>query len=241
MASEVDKAIARFDDVMSRLPGADRHAISARSRRISRAVGNAGRRARRAVIAVALLLGGLLAWSLVFGGIGITGFLLAALLVPFVAIIAATLPLGGRVDHAELKSAAPAVLPARTDAWLDQRRADLPRLAAPTLDRISAKLNAIGPQLAAVPALDPLAQDVGRLLNTHLPELVERYAKVPPELRRAPGDDGGPSIEARLVDGLKTVDQELGRVSERLSAGDRDAFLVQGKFLENKYKGDGLG
>ena len=55
-------------------------------------------------------------------------------------------------------------------------------------------------------------------------------------MRRLPGDDGGPSIEARLVEGLKTVDDELARVSDNLAAGDRDAFLIQGKFLENRYK-----
>ena len=89
--------------------------------------------------------------------------------------------------------------------------------------------------------MDPLAQDVSRLLNTHLPELVERYAKVPPSLRAAPDPDGGPSIEARLVEGLKTVDTELARVSDALAAGDRDAFLIQGKFLENRYKDGGVG
>lgn len=237
MAREVDRAIARFDEVMNRLPGADPHAISARSRRISRTVSNAGRRLRRGLIAVALLLAGLLAWSILAGAIGIGGFLIAALLVPMVFIIAMVAPLrGAEIETPALKKLPPAELPARTDVWLDARRRDLPRLAAPTLDAISAKLNALQPQLAAVPAMDARAQDVGRLLNSHLPELVERYRKVPPELRRTPAEDGGPSIEARLVEGLKTVDTELARVSENLAADDRDAFLIQGKFLENRYK-----
>ena len=240
MISDVDKAIARFDEVLGRLPGADASARAAHVRRIRRTVSNAGKRARRALYAVAALIAVLLAYSLLVGPIGVGGLLLAGLLIPLVAIIAAVLPVGGQVELAALKTVAPAALPARTDVWLDQRRAELPRLAAPTLDRISAKLNMIGPQLAAVPAMDPLAQDVSRLLSTHLPELVERYAKVPTELRRQPGDDGGPSIEARLVEGLKTVDTELARVSDSLASGDRDAFLIQGKVLENKYKGDGL-
>lgn len=237
MAREVDRAIARFDEVMNRLPGADHHAISARSRRISRTVSNAGRRLRRGLYAVAALLAALLAYTLFVGAIGIGGFLLAALLLPLAFVLGMLLPLSGAdIETPALKKLPPAELPARTDIWLDARRRDLPRLAAPTLDRISAKLNSLQPQLAAVPAMDPLAQDIGRLLNTHLPELVERYQKVPPEMRRLPGDDGGPSIEARLVEGLKTVDDELARVSDNLAAGDRDAFLIQGKFLENRYK-----
>ena len=179
--------------------------------------------------------------GLVLGGLGAV-YLLVALLLPVAFVLAMALPLGGAdIETPALRKLPPAELPARTDVWLDARRRDLPRLAAPTLDRISAKLNSIGPQLAAVPAMDPLAQDIGRLLNTHLPELVERYQKVPPEMRRAPGEDGGPSIEARLVAGLETVDTELARASENLAAGPRDAFLIQGKFLENKYKAPQVG
>jgi hypothetical protein len=241
MAREVDRAIARFDEVMNRLPGADRHAISARSRRISRSVSNAGRRLRRGLYAVAVILVASIVAGLVLGGLGAV-YLLVALLLPVAFVLAMALPLGGAdIETPALRKLPPAELPARTDVWLDARRRDLPRLAAPTLDRISAKLNSIGPQLAAVPAMDPLAQDIGRLLNTHLPELVERYQKVPPEMRRAPGEDGGPSIEARLVAGLETVDTELARASENLAAGPRDAFLIQGKFLENKYKAPQVG
>ncbi len=239
MARDVDRAIARFDEVLDRLPGGIGRGAATRT--IRRTVTNAGRRARRAMIAGAVLLAGLLAYSLFVGGIGIVGFLLAALLLPMCMIIAASAPLMREIAPAELKKAAPAVLPGRTEAWLDQRRRDLPRLAAPTLDRISERLATIGPQLAKVPEMDPLAQDISRLLNTHLPELVERYAAVPPALRTLPDSDGGPSIERRLVDGLKTVDGELARVSDSLAAGDRDAFLIQGKFLENRYKDGDVG
>ena len=239
MARDVDAALRRFDEVLDRLPGGP-GARAVRSRRISRVVTSAGRRARRALIAVGVFLAALLAYALFIGPVGVVGFALAALLVPIIAIVAASFPTSVAVVPAALKTAPPALLPSKADAWLDAQRSSLPRLAAPTIDRISEKLNAIGPQLANVAPLDPLAQDVSRLLNTHLPELVERYAKVPPELRRAPDPDGGPSIEARLVDGLKTVDSELARVSTALAAGDRDAFLIQGKFLENKYAPGGV-
>ena len=240
MARDVDRAIARFDEVLDRLPGGLNR--TAQTRRIARTVSRAGRRLRRAVIAAALLLVGLLIYSGVTGGIGIGAFLIACLLVPLCAIIAASAPLGDAdVAPAELKKTPPAQLPRRTEIFLDARRRDLPRLAAPTLDRISAQLNTLGAQLAAVPAMDPVAQDVSRLLNTHLPELVERYAKVPPAMRTAPDADGGPSIETRLVEGLKTVDAELARASQSLAASDRDAFLIQGKFLENRYSDGGVG
>ena len=239
MSREVDRAIARFDEVLDRMPGGITR--TAQTRRIQRTVTNAGRRIRRGIVAVAVELLALLAYSLFIGPIGVVGFALAVLLIPLLFMVAASLPLGGTdVAPAELRKTPPAQLPKRAGIFLDARRRDLPRLAAPTLDRISAQLNTLGPQLAAVPELDPVAQDVGRLLNTHLPELVERYTKVPPGMRSAPDADGGPSIEKRLVEGLKTVDAELARASESLAAGDRDAFLVQGKFLENRYKPEGV-
>ena len=238
MSREVDARIQRFTEVLDRLPGGS-DARAVHGRRIKRAVSNAGRRLRRGLIAVAVLLAGLLAYYLFLGTIGIGGFLLVALLIPLLFIIAASLPLGGDIQPEALKKATPAVLPAQADRWLDSRRAELPRLAAPTLDKISAQLNAIGPQLATLPAMDPLAQDVSRLLNKHLPELVERYTKVPTSMRTQPDSDGGPSIERRLVDGLKTVEGELARVSDTLSRDDRDAFLVKGQFLEDRYKADG--
>ncbi len=235
MSREVDRRIQRFDEVLDRLPGGFNR--TAQTRRIQRTVTRAGRRARRGVIAVAVELLALLAYSLFIGPIGIVGFALAVLLIPLLFVIAASLPIGeDDVAVAELKKTPPAQLPRRTEIFLDARRRDLPRLAAPTLDRISAQLNTLGPQLAAVPEMSATAQDVSRLLNTHLPELVERYAKVPPAMRGAPDADGGPSIETRLVEGLKTVDAELKRASETLAAEHRDAFLVQGKFLENRYK-----
>ena len=237
MSREIDARIQRFTEVLDRLPGGEARAVH--GRRIRRAVSNAGRRARRAMIAVAVLLAALLVYSLFIGPIGIVGVGLAFLLLPLIAILAASLPLGGEIAPEMLKKATPAVLPAQADRWLDSRRAELPRLAAPTLDRISAQLNVIGPQLAAVPEMNPLAQDVSRLLNKHLPELVERYTKVPAGMRTQPDSDGGPSIEKRLVEGLKTVEGELARVSESLSRDDKDAFLVKNQFLEDRYKADG--
>ena len=239
MSREVDRRIQRFDEVLDRLPGGFNR--TAQTRRIQRTVTNAGRRARRGILAVAIELAALLAYALFLAPVGVVGFALAVLLAPLLFILAASLPLGDTdVAPAELRKTPPAQLPRRTEIFLDARRRDLPRLAAPTLDRISAQLNTLGPQLAAVPEMDPVAQDVSRLLNTHLPELVERYAKVPPAMRSAPDPDGGPSIEKRLVEGLKTVDAELARASEQLAATDRDAFLVQGKFLENRYKPEGV-
>ena len=91
MSREVDARIRRFDEVLDRLPGGIGRGVT--TRRIQRTVTNAGRRFRRGVIAVAVELLALLAYSLFIGPIGVVGFLLAMLLIPLLFVIAASLPL----------------------------------------------------------------------------------------------------------------------------------------------------
>jgi hypothetical protein len=131
-------------------------------------------------------------------------------------------------------------LPAVTDAWLDRQRDALPRLAAPQVDAISAMLGTLETQLAQVPPADPVAQDLSRLLGKHLPELVERYTRVPADQRARTIDPEGRTLETTLIDGLKVVEAELSRASDALAAADRDALMVQGKFLESRYNGEAL-
>jgi hypothetical protein len=72
-----------------------------------------------------------------------------------------------------------------------------------------------------------------------LPELVERYTRIPSEQRARTIEADGRSLDATLVEGLKAVETELARASESLAASDRDAVRIQGKFLEARYKDDG--
>ena len=209
----------------------------ARSRRRQRQAEKVGSRlVRAAVVALALVLG-LTLWGLIIGPIGTTVLVLSVLLgIP--AIIMALSWSPSEPEMSNLAEAPPSVLPAVTDAWLDRQRRQLPQIAAPQVDAISARLATLETQLAAVPAGDPVAQDLSRLLSKHLPELVERYTRVPSEQRARTVEADGRSLDATLVDGLKVVEAELARASRDLAAADRDAVRVQGKFLEARYKGD---
>ena len=212
----------------------------ARSRRRRRSAESAGRRVVRAGVVAGSIILALLLWGLIIGPIGTTVLVLAVLF-GLVATVGAAVYTGGEPAPGDLGTAPPAALPAATDAWLDRQRSALPRLAAPQVDAISAKLATLEGQLAQVPANDPVAQDVGRLLAKHLPELVERYTRVPAEQRLRTIEGDGRTLETTLIEGLKVVDAELARASDELAAADRDAVLVQGRFLENRYKGsDGV-
>ncbi len=209
----------------------------ARSRRLQREAKRAGGRVVRAVRVVGGLALGLLLWGLILGPIGTTVLVLAVLFGTFAAIGAAVWDGGDPVPEWR-EDAPPAVLPAATEAWLDRQRRNLPALAAPHVDAISAQLATLETQLARVPAGDPVAQDLSRLLGKHLPELVERYTRIPSEQRSRTIEADGRSLDATLVEGLKAVETELARASDVLAAGDRDAVRIQGKFLEARYKDD---
>ncbi len=209
----------------------------ARSRRRQRTVERTGKRFGRAAAVIAAVVVGLFLWGLIIGPIGIGGFMLA-ILFGGLAAMAAAISVGDQPAPEVLADAAPLALAVATDAWLDRQRRALPALAAPSLDMISARLATLETQLASVPAQDPVAQDVGRLLGRHLPELVDRYTRVPAEQRTRTLEGDGKTLETTLVDGLKVVEAELGRASDALAAADRDALVYQGKFLENRYKGD---
>lgn len=211
----------------------------ARRRRAKRKAQRIGQKAMRMALSVVAVIVATVAFGLFVAPIGI-GALMAIFLATMCLLIAlGTYPRDTAPEPVKLATAKPAVLPAHVDAWLDAKRRDLPLLAAPKLDAISAQLAALGPQLAAVPAGDPTALELNRLLGKHLPELVDRYEKVAPAQRKAATVPGGPTIERQLVDGLGLIEAELVRVNDRLGADDRDAFLVQGKFLENRYGKDG--
>ena len=128
-------------------------------------------------------------------------------------------------------------LPERTAEWLDRQRPKLPAGAQHELDAISQRLEALRPQ---VQGLDPQtleALELRRLIADELPELVHGFQKVPLALRRKPLHDG-PSPERRLVEGLRTVDEQVGRLHERLADGDLQDLAAHQRYLELKYKRD---
>ncbi len=232
----------RFDDVMARHPltaPLTRGSIESRMRRAKRRAERAGEKAMRMALTVIAVIVATVVFGLAVAPIGIGALLTIMLLTILACILLGIFPRDTAPEPVKLATAKPAVLPAQVDAWLDAKRRSLPLLAAPKVDAISAQLAALAPQLAGVAPGDPTALELNRLLGKHLPELVDRYEKVAPAQRKAATVNGGPTIERQLVDGLGLIEAELVRVNDRLGQDDRDAFAIQGKFLENRYGKDG--
>jgi len=208
-------------------------------RRAQRKAQRVGQKAMRMALTVVAVIVATISIGWISGGIG-SGALLSIILATIIAIILLGIfPRDTAPEPVKLATAKPAVLPSQVDQWLDAKRRSLPALAGPKVDAISAQLAALAPQLAGVPPGDPTALELNRLLGKHLPELVDRYEKVAPAQRKAATIPGGPTIERQLVDGLGLIEAELARVNDKLGKDDRDAFLVQGKFLETRYGKDG--
>ena len=176
--------------------------------------------------------------GLVLGGIGLGGFfsiVLATLVI--MAVIAFWRPREKPVPAYQDNMTNAAVVQ-RLGALLARKRHALPPAAARRADAISAKLPMLESQLAELAVLDPLAQDARRLLGKHLPDLIDRYEKVPGEYR-AERDADGLDVDQRLVQGLDAANGAIDELGRKLARDDVDAFQTQGRFLEDRYREDG--
>jgi hypothetical protein len=228
LPTETDNAIAHADAVLERQRAVQTRRAY-RSRRGPRAL-------RNAAVGVAGVLLVAFVWGLI-SPIGITGAMLAVLAMVAAAFIGVMLSAEPAIKLEALPQAPIALLPSKTARWLDQQRPALPAPAQTLADGIGVKLEALQPQLATLDNNTPAAFEIRRLIADELPELVNGYARVPQGMRSQPRDGTAP--DAQLVDGLKTVDAELSRMSEQLARGDLDSLATQGEYLKLKYRGEG--
>jgi hypothetical protein len=175
--------------------------------------------------------------GLVLGGIGLGGFFSIALAtLVIMAVIAFWRPREKPVPAYQDNMTNAAVVQ-RLGALLARKRHALPA-AARRADAISAQLPMLESQLADMAVLDPLAQDARRLLGKHLPDLIDRYERVPGEYR-AEKDAEGLNVDERLVQGLEAATGAIDDLGRKLARDDVDAFQTQGRFIEDRYREDG--
>ncbi|HEX8640614.1 MAG TPA: hypothetical protein VF704_05605 [Allosphingosinicella sp.] len=229
----VDQAIARFDEVMGRIDRGSA-AWAAQHRHVTRGIATAGRKLANVGMALGVLLAATLVFGLVVGPIGLSGlFVVAALM--FLAVIAFSVwPVERPVVEYKEDMPNKAVVQ-RLDTLLVRKRAALPAPAATRIDRIGAQLPLLESRLAETDILDPLAQDARRLMGKHLPELIERYERVPPAYRQE-RDGEGLTVDQRLVTGLDAAEKALDDLARKLAHEDLTAFESKGRFIESRYK-----
>lgn len=214
---------------------------SAVRRNPRRGTASRARRITDAAMLATLVVVGLLIAGLFFETIGVTG-----ILITLVAMGAAILAIGLRPRAASRPVPAyredmpnNAVVQ-RLGTLLGRHRAGLPAPAGQRVDAMVRQLPLLEKQLSGLDPLDPLAQDARRLVGEHIPELIDRYWRVPEQYRRE-RDGEGMSMDDRLVSGLDAARVALDDLERRLSRQDIDGFQTQSRFLESRYKDGELG
>lgn len=232
----VEEAIARFDEYSARLDGHTPASSSLRRRYYGRAAGAVARR----MATMGMAIGALIVATIVFGlfqPIGITGLFFVGLATLAILLVGAFWrPEPKRVAYSEQLPTGAVVR--QLESMLVRQRSALPAPAAQRADAIGAQLPLLESRLAEVDPLDPLAQDARRLMGKHLPELIDRYERIPAAYRHQP-DGEGLTADQRLVASLDAARQALGEIGDKLVQGDRRAFETQGRFIESRYKEDG--
>jgi hypothetical protein len=233
----VDQAIARFDEVVARYDGRTPEAIGARRRYYGRMAQSVGKRVANMGMAFGALIVATIGFGLIVGPIGWTGLFVVAVLTLLILMAFAVWPgEPKRVAYNEQ-------LPTRTvvqqlESLLVRERAALPGPATRRVDAISARLPMLESRLAEIDSLDPLAQDARRLMGKHLPELIDRYERIPAAYRHE-RDGEGLTVDERLVASLDAANAALDDIGSRLATSDRQAFETQGRFIESRYKDGG--
>ena len=233
----IDDAIARFDEYSARLDG-HTPVRSAARRRLSRSAASVGRRIANIGMALIALIVATIGFAFVVGPIGIGGLFFVALAAMCILVFFSAWPQEKAALPYSDKMPTPQVLQ-RLGAYLDRRRTALPAPAARRLDAISAQLPLLESRLVELDPLDPLAQDARRLMGKHLPDLIDRYERVPAQYRDE-RDGEGMTMDERLVASLDAANAALSDIGARLAKDDVDAFQTQGRFIESRYK-DGAG
>ena len=82
--------------------------------------------------------------------------------------------------------------------------------------------------------MDPgsaLAWDLRRLLGDHMPQLIHAFSELPDTVRSLE-----PDMLPRLIEGLRTLDEELVRICREANQAHLTAFQAQERFIEVRYK-----
>ena len=234
----VARRVDRADRVLAKIDEKDGAVRAARRREL----GRLNKSLRQTLLRIGVAVGAISLAAIGIGliiPIGMFGFLAAVgLAVGVAAVLAFT---GGR------QALAPPVIPPalpngelvqRFDSYLYRSRALLPAPAQAQIDLISGRLSPLRETLERVDMGDPAAQDARRLMQVHLPGLIDRYLNVP-KAYRAEKQDDGVSADDRLVEALAASRQALDEMSESLAKNDLLAFETQGRFIESRYRDGG--
>jgi hypothetical protein len=235
----VEETLARAGELFARYDQRAGDYVAGATRRYGGTARSVGKRLANIGMALLALVVATIAFGLFVGPIGWTGLFIVSVLTLGILVLFSAVPMEPkRVAYTD-------ELPTRAvvrqlSSMLGRERAALPAPAARQVDRIGTTLPLLEQRLAELDPLDPIAQDARRLMGKHLPDLIDRYERVPAAYRQEK-DGEGLTVDERLVASLDAARTALDDVADRLSRSDREAFETQGRFIESRYKDPAAG
>ena len=236
VSRRVEDTLARFDEITARLDG---H-VPTRPLVDRRSVTRVGKKAANMGIAVMALIAATIGFGLFVGPIGLGGLFLVAVALIFILVFFSVFPTDREPKRVRYSEELPTrAVVQQLGSLLNYRKTALPAAAARRADAIAQQLPMLESRLAEVDPFDPLAQDARRLMGKHLPDLIDRYEKVPAAYR-SQRDDEGLTVDERLAASLDAARVALDELGTKLHKQDIDAFETQGRFIESRYKDGGV-
>lgn len=191
-------------------------------------------RIRNVVVAVFAIWVGAGILGAIIEGIGILG--IAALLVATVVAVAVftqfpRLKTPTRADitrGSDVKQ-----LVGRTELWLEAQRPALPPPAATLVDQLGVQLDGLGYQLEGLDQNHPKAREIRSLIGEQLPEMIDSYRRIPPNMRSE--QRAGSTPDQQLTQSLKTISGEIDSITRQLADGSLDDLAIKHRFLDTKF------
>ncbi|MFC3579714.1 hypothetical protein [Sphingomonas hylomeconis] len=233
--TDVDRQIARSTEYLDRTRERSKSLSARRRKRQGTEIITRLTRIGFALFAI-LMSAMVLGW---FAPLGIGGAMLVMAALIAATLILAIFPLTPEVKPEALVQVPLKHLSLKTEQWLETQRPALPAPAQTLVDGIGVRLEGLAPQLATLNEAEPAAAEVRKLVGEQLPELLKGYARVPVALRGV--ERNGKTPDAQLADGLKVIDEQIAGMSAQLAEGDLNLLATRGRYLEIKYREDGLG
>ena len=121
----------------------------------------------------------------------------------------------------------------RTELWLEAQRPALPPPAVGIVDQLGVQLDGLGQQLEGVDQNHPKAREVRSLIGEQLPEMIDSYRRIPPQMRKE--QRAGSTPDEQLTQSLKTISSEIDSITRQLAEGSLDDLAIKHRFLDTKF------
>lgn len=127
------------------------------------------------------------------------------------------------------------------DELIGSVRKRVPAEALRLLEDIRATLEGVLPKLAELKRTrridDPHGFTIGETVTRYLPDALGSYLKLPPAYAAAHRLPTGKTPRQALIEQLGLLDAKLKEIADDLFRGDAEALALNGRFLEQKFRG----